>query len=160
MARLVQKKSVALLCTNDKMAEKAIRKTTPFTVATSNIKMSWGNSNQHSGRPVCFIFLSFIILGQFILIFNPMSYLGYYTLNTLNGKPVPLVLTFYFFLYTFNCSHYVCFLNFNFLFENFIYQYFITLFPSFLHPLTPPIYPYSEVHDLFFYNYYCYNVCV
>jgi hypothetical protein len=31
-------KSVAFLYTNDKQAEKEIRKTTPFTIATNNIK--------------------------------------------------------------------------------------------------------------------------
>jgi hypothetical protein len=32
-----KKKSVALLCTNDKCAEKEIRETTPLTIATNNI---------------------------------------------------------------------------------------------------------------------------
>jgi hypothetical protein len=31
-------KSVAFLCTKDKQAEKEIRGTTPFTIATNNIK--------------------------------------------------------------------------------------------------------------------------
>ena len=36
--RLTQKKSVALLYTDDKWAEKEIRETSPFTIATNSIK--------------------------------------------------------------------------------------------------------------------------
>ena len=36
--RLTQKKSVALLYTDDKWAEKEIRETPPFTIATNSIK--------------------------------------------------------------------------------------------------------------------------
>ena len=35
---MTQRKSVALLYINDKRSEKEIRKTTPFTIATNNIK--------------------------------------------------------------------------------------------------------------------------
>ena len=43
--------SVTLLYTNDIEAEKKIRETSPFTIATNN-KISWGNTNQRSERPV------------------------------------------------------------------------------------------------------------
>jgi hypothetical protein len=36
--KINSKKSVAFLYTNDKWAEKEIRKTTPFTIVTNNIK--------------------------------------------------------------------------------------------------------------------------
>jgi hypothetical protein len=36
--KINSKKSVALLYTNDKQAEKEIMETTPFTIATNNIK--------------------------------------------------------------------------------------------------------------------------
>ena len=45
-------KSVAFLKTNDKQAEKEIRETTFFTIATNNIKYLGGNSNQTSERPI------------------------------------------------------------------------------------------------------------
>jgi hypothetical protein len=45
-------KSVAFLYTNDKQGEKEIRETTPFTIATNNIKYLEGNSNQTSERPI------------------------------------------------------------------------------------------------------------
>ena len=45
-------KSVAFLYTNDKQGEKEIRETTPFTIATNNIKYLEGNSNQTSERSV------------------------------------------------------------------------------------------------------------
>ena len=38
--------------TNDKGAEKEIRETSPFTIATNNIKYLGGNTNQRSERPV------------------------------------------------------------------------------------------------------------
>jgi hypothetical protein len=38
MARYNSNKSVAFLYTNDKQARKLIRETTPFTIATNNIK--------------------------------------------------------------------------------------------------------------------------
>jgi hypothetical protein len=45
--------SVAFLYTNDKQTEKEIRgKTSPFTIATNNIKYLGGNSNQTSERSV------------------------------------------------------------------------------------------------------------
>jgi hypothetical protein len=43
-------KSVAFLYTNDKQAEKEIRETEPFTIATKKYKISWCNSNQASER--------------------------------------------------------------------------------------------------------------
>ena len=36
--KINSRKSVAILCTNDKEAEKEHRETTPFTIATNNIK--------------------------------------------------------------------------------------------------------------------------
>ena len=45
-------KSVAVLYARDKQAEKEIRETTPFTIATNNIKYLGGNSNQTNERPV------------------------------------------------------------------------------------------------------------
>jgi hypothetical protein len=39
-------KSIVFLHTNDKQAENEIRKTTPCTIATNNIKYLGGNSNQ------------------------------------------------------------------------------------------------------------------
>ena len=42
------KKSVALLYTKDRKAEREIREASPFTRATNSIKKSWGNSNQGS----------------------------------------------------------------------------------------------------------------
>jgi hypothetical protein len=45
-------KSVAFLYTNDKQAEKEIRETIPFTIATNNKKISWANSKQTSGSPI------------------------------------------------------------------------------------------------------------
>jgi hypothetical protein len=44
-------KSVAFLYTKEKQAEKENREIIPFTIA-NNHKMSWGNSNQTSERPV------------------------------------------------------------------------------------------------------------
>jgi hypothetical protein len=44
--KLTLKKSVVLIYTNDKWAEKEIRKTTPFTVPPNNIKISWCNSTR------------------------------------------------------------------------------------------------------------------
>jgi hypothetical protein len=43
-------KSLALLYINDKQAEKEIRETTPFTIATNNVKYLGVNSNQTSER--------------------------------------------------------------------------------------------------------------
>jgi hypothetical protein len=45
-------KSVAFLYTKDKQAEKEIRKTIPFTIATNSIKYLGGNSNQTSERSI------------------------------------------------------------------------------------------------------------
>ena len=45
-------KSVALIYTNDKQAEKGIREKIPFTIATNNIKYLGGKSIQTSERPV------------------------------------------------------------------------------------------------------------
>ena len=45
------KKSVSLLYTNDKEAEKKVRKISPFIIATNN-KISWANNKQRSERPV------------------------------------------------------------------------------------------------------------
>ena len=38
--KINSKQSVALFCTNDKGAKKEIKETTPFTIATNNIKIS------------------------------------------------------------------------------------------------------------------------
>jgi hypothetical protein len=46
------KKSVALLYTNDKWAEKKIREITPFTIATSKYKIYWYDFNKASERSV------------------------------------------------------------------------------------------------------------
>ena len=45
------KKSVDLLYTNDKEAEKKIRETSPFTIAIDN-KISCVNTNEKSERPI------------------------------------------------------------------------------------------------------------
>jgi hypothetical protein len=45
-------KSLAFFYIKDKQADKGIREIIPFTIATNNIKTSWGNSNQTSERPV------------------------------------------------------------------------------------------------------------
>ena len=50
--KINSQKSVALLYTNGKWAEKEIREIIPSTIATNNIKISCGNSNQTSERPV------------------------------------------------------------------------------------------------------------
>ena len=44
-------KSLAFLYTNDKQAEKDIRATTPFTIASNNIKYLGQNSNQTIESP-------------------------------------------------------------------------------------------------------------
>jgi hypothetical protein len=44
-------KSVAFLYTYDKQGKKQIRETTTFTIATNNIKIFRGNSNQTCQRP-------------------------------------------------------------------------------------------------------------
>ena len=49
--KINSKKSVALLYPNDKEAEREIRETSSFTIAT-NSKISWGNTNQRSERPI------------------------------------------------------------------------------------------------------------
>ena len=48
--RLTQK-SVAVLYTDDKQAEKGVRATSPFTIVTNN-KVLWGNSHQTNEGPV------------------------------------------------------------------------------------------------------------
>jgi hypothetical protein len=48
--KIKSNKSVAFLYTNDKQAEKEIRETTSWTIATNNI--SWGDFNQTSERSV------------------------------------------------------------------------------------------------------------
>jgi hypothetical protein len=45
-------KSVTFLYTKHKQAEKKIRETIPFTIATNSIKYLGGNSNQTNERPV------------------------------------------------------------------------------------------------------------
>jgi hypothetical protein len=50
-SKINSNKLVAFLYTNDKQADKEIRETTPFTIATYNIKYLGGNSNQTSERP-------------------------------------------------------------------------------------------------------------
>ena len=50
--KINSEKSVALLYTNDKEAEKETRETSPFIIATNNIKYLGGNTNQRSERPV------------------------------------------------------------------------------------------------------------
>ena len=51
--KINSKKSVALLYTNDKRAEKEIRETSPFTINShKQHKISWGNTNQRSKRPL------------------------------------------------------------------------------------------------------------
>ena len=47
--KINSKKSVALLYINDKEAEREIRETAPFTIATNN-KVSWGYINEGSER--------------------------------------------------------------------------------------------------------------
>ena len=54
--RSTKKKSVALLYTKDREAEREIRETSPFTTATNNIKYLGGNSNQGSERSIHFLY--------------------------------------------------------------------------------------------------------
>ena len=50
--KINSEKSVALLYTDDKVTDKEIRKTSPFTIATNNLKYLGGNTKQRSERPV------------------------------------------------------------------------------------------------------------
>ena len=49
--KINSRKSVALLYTKDKEAEREIRETSPFTIAIDN-KISCGNTNEKSERPI------------------------------------------------------------------------------------------------------------
>ena len=50
--KINSKTSVALLYTKDKEAEREIRETSPFMIATNSLWISWDNSNQGSERPI------------------------------------------------------------------------------------------------------------
>ena len=43
--KIISNKSIDLLYTNDKQAEKEIKKTTPFSIVRNNIKIPWCDSN-------------------------------------------------------------------------------------------------------------------
>jgi hypothetical protein len=43
--KIISNKSIDLLYTNDKQAEKEIREATPFSIVTNNIKIPWPDSS-------------------------------------------------------------------------------------------------------------------